>query len=232
MWNVISNFIHTDIDIVVYGGEKAKEIDNTSDGNVFVYLAKIEDIKLCSADIGTSKENKENKVLLQRNSGLALLKYAVKDRWGIDEDLSKIKVSDNGKPYVDNYKFSISHCGNLVCVAISKVEVGVDLECVTRGRDWRGLRRRVLTSQEKELLAEDSQTMTENWTKKEAVFKLVGGKVFSPSNIDIGKYYTDTLSGISCEDNDFVLSIATNDKTNNYLFVKKAFLYNNTWELD
>jgi 4'-phosphopantetheinyl transferase len=196
---------------------------------VYVYIAKIKDILLCSESL----EDDSNKVSRQRHAGLNLLKYAVKDIWGIDEDLNKIKVDNNGKPYIDGYNFSISHCGGLVCVAISKINVGVDLECKTTRRQWDRLIRRVLTPSEKEsIMSIDNQTITELWTKKEAIFKLLGDKVFSPSNIDVRGYHTDTLDNIDYEDDTFILSVATNEESNNYLFVKKAFLSNNIWELD
>lgn len=232
MWNVIRNFIPTDKDINLFCDYVGYEIDNADINNVFVYLTKIEDINLCCAGIGTSVEASKDKISCQRNAGLQLLKYAVKDRWGIDEDLGKIKVSENGKPYTEGYQFSISHCGGLVCVAISRKEVGVDLECVTTRRNWQGLSRRVLTIEEKGNSKFDSQTMTELWTKKEAVFKLRGDNVFSPSSIDPTLNCTDTIKNISLEDNDYVLTLATKEITNNYLIVKKAFFNKNKWELE
>lgn len=232
MWKVISNFIPTDIDINVYGGEKVEEFDNSCNNNVFVYLAKIDDVSLSSASTEVSRETNESKVATQKNAGLQLLKYALKDRWGINEDLSSIKLSDNGKPYAEGYQFSISHCGSLVCVAISKnIQVGVDLECVTTRRNWQGLSRRVLTAEERDNTNIDSQTMTSIWTKKEAVFKLLGDKVFSPSNIDYNQYCTDTIENITLVYNDYTLTLATKEITNNYLIIRKAFLNDNKWQL-
>ena len=119
-------------DIINDGYDKfyEKHFENV-DNKVYVYIAKIDDI------INYCKSNEkcdinENKRLIHTKAGYELLKYAVNDQWGIKEDLSNIKVSPNGKPYTDNYKFSISHCGDLVCVAISEKEVGVDLECISK----------------------------------------------------------------------------------------------------
>ena len=237
MLKVICNFIPMDIDINISRCEYGKyDIDITCDNNVYVYLAKVKDIKRCTECMPESdKENfKETKRTIQSSSALSLLKYAVKDIWGIDEDFSALRVSENGKPYVDGYSFSISHSGALVCVAISKQEVGVDIECSTTPRNWLGLRRRVLTQKEKEEVTEDSKSMTEIWTKKEAVFKLLGDKVFSPSKIDIEGYYIDTIDDIwdAYDNEDYVLSVATKEKSNNYLFVKAARLHKDNWELE
>ncbi len=233
----IYNFIPTDIDIEVYGIDTVESIDNTCDNDVYVYLAKIKDMEMYTRciELGDKDIFDISKKSLESVYALALLKYAVRDRWGIEEDFSTFKVSKNGKPYVEGYNFSISHSCSIVCVAISKMEVGVDIECVLNSRNWLGLRRRVLTQKEKEEVAEDSQTMTAIWTKKEAVFKLLGDKVFSPSNMDIEKYNIDTVEHISHnynEGEDYALSIATSENTNNYLFIKRAYFNKNTWELE
>lgn len=226
MGNVICNFIPTDKDINVYSVSREKDIDNTCDSNVYVYIAKIKDIQLyfknSDLNIGglTCKNNS-----IQSSSAYALLKYAVKDRWGIDEDFSTLGITENGKPYIEGYKFSISHSEALVCVAISKNDVGVDLECATKRRNWLGLRRRVLTQKENEELATDNETMTSNWTQKEAVFKLMGGRVFSPNAIALEGYYIDTITDISLDEDNYILSVATKEKSESYLFVKKVVVY-------
>ena len=200
--------------------------------NVFVYLATIADVEefeLINNPNNKQNINTENKVIKQGVAGYNLLKYTVKDVWGIDEDLSNIKLSPNGKPYTDKYKFSISHCNGLVCVAISDKEVGVDLECETTQRKWDRLSRRVLTKEEKENINTDNKTMTINWTKKESVFKLLGDRVFSPSSIDISKYYTDTVQDIFYLDNFYTLSIASYEETANYLTIKRMGLLQEGW---
>ena len=232
MWNVICNFIPTDKDINVYSVSGEKDIDNTCDSNVYVYIAKINDIQLCfeNSDLNVGGLTSKNSSI-QSSSGYALLKYAVKDRWGIDEDFATLSVTENGKPYVEGYSFSISHSGALVCVAISKNEVGIDIECSTKRRNWLGLRRRVLTQKENEELATDNETMTSNWTKKEAVFKLLGGRVFNPSFITLEGYYIDTITDISLDEDNYILSVATREEVDNYLFVKKVAVYKDTLRL-
>lgn len=228
--------IEKDILEEIMNDSRSKFYDNefaNAKNKVFVYLATIADVEEFELiNNPSSKQNieTENKVIKQSVAGYNLLKYAVKDVWGIDEDLSNIKTSSNGKPYTDKYKFSISHCKGLVCVAISDKEVGVDIECETTLRNWDRLSRRVLTKEEKESFNTDNKTMTINWTKKEAVFKLLGDRVFSPSLIDVDKYYTDTVTGIFYDVDFFTLSIASHEETANYLTIKRMALLKDGWK--
>ena len=235
MWK-ISGGEGTDKDIHIFNGYydscDNKIINTMSDSElqdkfdksknkVFVYLATINDMKFFSNNKDTSQASDiiGNKVIRQRTAGYDLLKFAVKDKWGIDEDLSNIKVSPNGKPYTDRYKFSISHCCDLVCVAISDIDVGVDIE-VVKSRQWDRLKRKILTDKEQSIVQDDN-TMISLWTKKEAVFKLLDEKIFNPSKIDISKYHTDTVENILYNDDFYNLSIATHIEAVNYLVVKK-----------
>ena len=77
----------------------------------------------------------------------------------------------------------------------------------------------------------DSQKMTELWTKKEAIFKLLGDKVFSPNTIDVDEFCTETIDFISLEDNDYIISVATEELSNKYLFIKKICPFGNNWDL-
>ena len=227
MWNVVMNYIPTDKDINIMSCDIVNKVDDC-DSNVYVYLAKIEDVILYNRVFNGC----ESKIERQSNAGLSLLKYAVKDRWDFDLDINNIKIDSNGKPYTNGYSFSISHCGELVCVAISKHNVGVDLECKTKSRQWQMLKRRVLTANEiKSITNIDSQKMTELWTKKEAIFKLLGDKVFSPNTIDVDEFCTETIDFISLEDNDYIISVATEELSNKYLLIKKICPFGNNWDL-
>jgi 4'-phosphopantetheinyl transferase len=49
---------------------------------------------------------------------------------GINPENIIFGKASNGKPYARNsdFRFSISHCGNLVICAVSKKEIGIDIE--------------------------------------------------------------------------------------------------------
>lgn len=188
---------------------------------VYVYIAKINDLYLYEQEnieetILNALEN--DKITKQKRAGYTLLKYAAKKQWGIDINLSNISVSENGKPYIEGFNFSISHSGGLVCVAISDSEIGVDLECSSKYHKWRSLQRRVLNPNEV-VLDCNNETMTKIWTQKEAIFKLNGERVFSPNKIEVGDYCTSSFSNIYCDDNDYILSVATREQSANYLYV-------------
>ena len=67
--------------------------------------------------------------------------------------------------------FSISHCGSAVAVAVDDEEVGIDIEEVSRYREH--LVNYVLNEEEKDKM-DKKEMFIEIWTKKEAVFKLLG----------------------------------------------------------
>ncbi len=73
MLKVICNFIPMDIDINISRCEYGKyDIDITCDNNVYVYLAKVKDIKRCTECMPESdKENfEETKRTIQSSSAL------------------------------------------------------------------------------------------------------------------------------------------------------------------
>ena len=85
------------------------------------------------------------------------------------------KYNEHGKPYFegrDDLFFSISHCRSAVAVAIDDEEVGVDIEEVGRYREQ--LVNYVLNEEEKDKMEDKKGMFIEIWTKKEAVFKLLG----------------------------------------------------------
>lgn len=88
--------------------------------------------------------------------------------------------------------FSISHSKNLVCVAISSSNVGVDIQCKEKdyGDDFA---ERILTSTE---LGEYYKLNTDErvdyiyraWCQKESIMKTLNTKSFFPSRIETGKF--------------------------------------------
>ena len=96
-----------------------------------------------------------------------------------------LEYNPRGKPYFRNdMKFNITHSKNLIFIAISEHEIGIDVECM-RPLNLK-LINKIATQQERELLekSEDINTdLIELWTVKEAYFKLIGTGISKPHMI-------------------------------------------------
>ena len=82
--------------------------------------------------------------------------------------------NEHGKPYFEGRKdlfFSISHCASAVAVVIDDEEVGIDIEEVSRYKER--LVDYVANDEEKSVIG-NVEDFIELWTKKEAVFKMLG----------------------------------------------------------
>lgn len=117
-------------------------------------------------------------------------------------DLTGLKAFDftyneHGKPSVSGHAdvfFSISHCQKAIAVAISDEPVGIDVESFRKADD--ALLSRTMNSSEIRLInASDNKerAFIELWTKKEAVFKLMGtGITDELQTVLSGKTKTET----------------------------------------
>ncbi len=104
---------------------------------------------------------------------IAILEYfLLKNMLKIDGNPDFL-YSNNGKPYIEGYHFSFSHSGNVLVIATSSSEIGVDIEKIQ-------LREKVATYSfnQNELYqlknAKDkAEYFTTIYTKKEATIKLL-----------------------------------------------------------
>ena len=109
-----------------------------------------------------------------------LLIYALQKE-GVFVDMPEFYYGEHGKPFLKNYPswhFNISHCKNAVCCVLSQEEVGVDIEEIKEYKE--GLAAYI--SNDEELLSlHNSDNKADDfyklWTKKEAVFKLLGSGI-------------------------------------------------------
>lgn len=142
------------------------------------------------------------------------------------EELSIIREK-NGKPRFASlpYHFSISHSRELCAVALSSVNVGLDLEYIDESRNAEALSRRFFSPEEHSRLCESRNKLEDFfalWTKKEALAKLSGeglasicrGQIIDGSQYSF-KEYKLTLNGADarlalCFEKD-APSIAIND---------------------
>lgn len=101
----------------------------------------------------------------------------------------KFQRNASGKWTCDVCEFSISHCNDVVVVAVSDKPVGVDIETIDHARFDERLQQRIMCKNEQALawqmsVEERAQYANKLWTAKEALFKLVGGDTLVPNSID------------------------------------------------
>ena len=90
----------------------------------------------------------------------------------------RVEVGEHGKPYLTDYPhihFNISHCQKAIAVAVSDQPVGIDVESFRHFNE--GLLDKSMNPAEKaEILASEAplEAFAAYWTRKEAVFKLLG----------------------------------------------------------
>ena len=133
-----------------------------------------------------------------------------------DKEDKRWRYNEHGKPYFEGRNdlfFSISHCGSAVAVAVDDEEVGIDIEEVSRYREH--LVNYVLNEEEKERIRgirrirgiSKEEAFIEIWTKKEAVFKLLGTGITHEIK-DILKNNSE-INVVSKKVGDRYLSVAT-----------------------
>jgi len=104
------------------------------------------------------------------------------DQHFIPFNFSLIKKTVYGKPFLDNFKFNISHSGNYVVLAFNEMsEVGIDIELIENINiaDFREMFNEVefdaIVGSKNSI-----QTFYEYWTKKESISKAIGKGVSLP----------------------------------------------------
>ncbi len=109
-----------------------------------------------------------------------LLSYGLRLEYNIDEP-QDFTYSGKGKPYLKNHGgifFSMSHCKNGVCCAVSDSEVGIDIESIKNIRP--AIVRKVCSDEERTAVESSSAPDREFirlWTMKEAYLKLTGAGI-------------------------------------------------------
>ena len=110
-------------------------------------------------------------------------------------DINNIHYNENGKPFVDNIKFSISHCDKYVVVVFSGKNIGIDIEKV---KDYNHNILKILKLKENTI---SNRKFFVEYTRREALIKMLGLKL-SDMNIDY-----DSCRYKSFIVNDYVISI-------------------------
>lgn len=149
--------------------------------------------------IELNKDIKTNDLLLPSNIEKECSKYKNEEHYfqskAAWKSLTNILLNDysinlcekeikhiNGKPYIDDIFFNISHSGNVIVIGISEEECGVDIQIVNSERKTKTTFSQISKTLSEEEVKEYSKLIEidedsaydfyiRNWTKKEAYFK-------------------------------------------------------------
>lgn len=144
-----------------------------------------------------------------------LLEIALKQTYGVSLDGCSLVRNANGKWTCDVCQLSMSHCGNVVAVAVSDLPVGVDVELIDAARFNGKLQARIMTDGEQSAansMTDDERSLYANrlWTVKEAAFKRDNGQRFVASEYDTALF---EYSAVTVTDNGrsfFVTTVGKN----------------------
>lgn len=162
--------------------------DNEFD-NIYRLDVRGLDFSFLTEYLPSNLQNKYNNIsnLSYKNVSLAgyfLLLNAIYDYYGV----YYFPNFKEGKPFdlALDFKFNISHSKNIVILATSYDEVGIDIE-----------HKRKLSAEVKKRLFKNAKINDEKaiqkWTKLESAIKLEGSSILKYENINFKKYYINTI---------------------------------------
>ena len=132
----------------------------------------IKDLKLLLDKDKQQKVEKLQKIEDQKRAIIsALLLNDILKYYGLST--SDIIYNEYGKPYLKNNEicFNISHSGDYVVCAVSKNEIGVDIQEIRKVNDL--IVQKKYTEEEQKYVT-DNVTFTKVWTLKESYVKAIG----------------------------------------------------------
>ena len=117
----------------------------------------------------------------------------------------RLTCESNGKPFFEDYPdfhFNISHCEDLIAVAVSKKPVGVDIEIL---RDVNLEIARRFFSKKETRFSKASRDFLYVWTRKEAFLKRTGEGLKNISKAQV----LENSEIKTVEENGFILSVCS-----------------------
>lgn len=150
-------------------------------------------------------------------AGEMLVKLHVGSFLGVEPEALKILADDNGKPYIPDcpVHFNFSHCENMLALAFSDEEIGIDIERI-RPISLTILKRFFSEEEQKYVLGhepyESSFTKSEDKEILERFYRIFTLKeaICKKSGIGIkGLKDADALRFLDCsfKENDFIISV-------------------------
>lgn len=161
-------------------------IENFNEDEILLFLNKIPKAKREKIDNYKNKQRRKQSIVAEMILSNLLYKN------GINYDEIKITYNENGKPYISNFDlyFNISHSYNFVLVAISKNEIGVDIEKI-RNIDKR-VSKKISKEPSTEKILCKSEDILKAFVLKEAYLKLRGWPFSKLDEIKV-KYNEDDI---------------------------------------
>ena len=124
-----------------------------------------------------------------------LLEYALLHTFGKKLSSLQFTQTPHGKWECNGCEFSLSHSHGVVCVALSRKPVGVDIELLAPPKSERFAQKILCEKEFAEYStlppSQQTQFLMEKWTQKESIFKCVQGEKL-PSHIDTTAHQTMT----------------------------------------
>lgn len=125
----------------------------------------------------------------QSQYALRLLRYAYKEKFGVDAATQNLRKTEKGKWVCDFGCVSISHSGKFVAVALHLNAVGVDLQAKTAATEhtMRGIAKKLFCENELndfENSADKTDAFFFTWCKKEALWKKLGEQPLTIKDAD------------------------------------------------
>ncbi len=163
------------------------------------------------------KSCKSKELINQKRAVYGLLEYALKATYSKPLNVKNLSKDKRGKPVLKDYYISFSHTTSLICVAISKQNVGVDIEIIKEHKALDPLKTHILSQDEN---AKTANELLSIWTKKEAIYKLDDSiEKYIPSKINVSDYKTKTAK-MSYNQQEFFVSVASSTVSNaNFLLL-------------
>lgn len=134
---------------------------------------------------------------IQCGLGYVLLIHALQEE-GVFKEMPEFSYNEHDKPFLKNYPgwyFNISHSKTAVCCVLSRKEMGIDIEEV--GEYKESLAAYICNDKELESL-HDSENKADDfyklWTRKEAVFKMIGSGITNDIKDILDTPYIDITS--------------------------------------
>lgn len=141
-----------------------------------------------------------------------LLCNMLADEFGLQE-MPEFEYGEHDKPSIVGHPeihFNLSHCKHAIACAVSREEIGVDVECI--GRDNDSLARHVMSDEEYSQFISSSnpqEYFATLWTKKEALVKLTGRGIDDDLKNLLSKYHNVSFHTEIHSDKKYVVTVAT-----------------------